>query len=213
VQAAVQQYQVCLLMTEKGKMKRSRADVQQQHAVEPTLKKKGKAATAGFVSSTICVQCVLSPRSMSSPLEAVRMQMNDLLLKYSDEFGGVPITFTELSFPAGKEALRILAEQPWLHVDVMTTMLVFKPSKGVVLRGRLFTVSESHVSLFVYGIFNASISASEMSTRFKFDSSSKSWSSPDEVLKENDFMEFIVESVHHANGVLNIHGVLSPPLV
>jgi len=153
----------------------------------------------------VLLKVALSPQHAQAPMDAIRQQLNKMLLKYIDEVRGVPITFSDIGFPAGKEYGRILGEQPWVHVDVNTTMLVFKPVAGLVLRGTINKVSENYTSLLVLGIFNASISGEDMGAQYVFNESNASWDSATQGnLMEGDVMECRLLSFQHANGVLSL---------
>lgn len=93
-----------------------------------------------FTKVEIVLKVALLPSSSSFPLEAVKRQLNNMLFKYNESVSGVPICFSELKFPKGKEYGRILAEHHWLHVDVTTKLLVFKPEIRMLISGRVMKV-------------------------------------------------------------------------
>jgi len=157
-----------------------------------------------FEQNRVLLKVALSPQHAKSPMDAIKQQLNKMLLKYIDELRGVPVTFSDIGFPVGKEYGRILGEQPWVHVDVNTTMLVFKPCAGLVLRGTINKVSENYTSLLVLGIFNASISGDDMSTKYAFNEGNTSWDSATGNLMEGDIMACKVINFQHANGVLSL---------
>lgn len=157
-----------------------------------------------FEQSRVLLKVALVPQNCQSPIDAIKKQLNSMLLKYIDDMKGVPITFSDIGFPPGKEYGRILGEQPWIHVDVHTTMLMFKPCVGLILKGRISKISESHTSLLVLGILNASISSDDMSTKYIFNDSNCSWESAQGNLVEGDLMECKVVNFQHANGVLSL---------
>ena len=99
-----------------------------------------KAQMSEFAKVEIVLKVALLPSSSSFPLEAVKRQLNNLLFRYSESIAGVPISFSELKFPKGKEYGRILAEHHWLHVDVTTKLLVFKPEMGMNITGQIVKV-------------------------------------------------------------------------
>lgn len=99
-----------------------------------------KGPMSEFAKVEIVLKVALLPSSTSFPLEAVKRQLNNLLFRYSESIAGVPISFSELKFPRGKEYGRILAEHHWLHVDVTTKLLVFKPEMGMNITGQIMKV-------------------------------------------------------------------------
>ena len=131
--------------------------------------------TAAFVQHNVLLKTALSPQDLHAPLECVRSQLSKMLLKYSDELKGVPVTFGDIELPPGKDYGRILGEVPWVHVDVCTKILVFQPAVGLVLRGRVNKLSDGYISLLVFGMFNANISADEMYKKCTFNDSSGFW--------------------------------------
>lgn len=92
-----------------------------------------------------------------------------------DQIGGVPLSFSEVTFPPGKHSGRILGELPWIHVDVITNMIIFVPSVGIKVRGKISKVSPTHISLLVFSLFNASLCAETLQTKFYYSHNSSSW--------------------------------------
>lgn len=88
------------------------------------------------------MKVAIQPVYSAQPIDAVKQQLNNLLFKYSESIGGVPLSFSELSFPKGKEYARIMADQFWLHVDVSTRLIVFKPTVGQKIQGKINKVDE-----------------------------------------------------------------------
>ena len=85
--------------------------------------------------SDIVLKVALLPTDSAAPLEAVKRQLNGMLFKFCEELGGIPLTYTALRFPKNKDYGRIHGEHYWIHVDVVTTLLVFKPKTGHQLTG------------------------------------------------------------------------------
>jgi DNA-directed RNA polymerase subunit E'/Rpb7 len=140
-------------------------------------------------------------------MEEVENQLNGLLFKYSDEVGGVPLCFKELQLVKGKEHGRIMAEQPWIHVSVYTKLIIFKPVIGRILNAKVTQVSDNHVSMLIYGMFNASVSGAEMCRKYVFKNISKAWESPQGDISEGDIVQFRIGGFQEANGVLNIDAI------
>lgn len=83
------------------------------------------------------MKVALQPLHSAQPIDAVKQQLNNLLFKFNESLGGVPLSYSELNFPKGKEYARIMTDQFWLHVDVVTKFTIFKPMVGQVLRGKV----------------------------------------------------------------------------
>jgi hypothetical protein len=94
-----------------------------------------------FKKVEITLKVALLPANTRHPMDAVKRQLNSILFKYNEEVQGIPLSFSELKFPKGKEYGRIIAEQCWLHVDVATKLLVFQPEIGMTLIGKINKVS------------------------------------------------------------------------
>lgn len=90
-----------------------------------------------FHTVDVNLKVALQPLYSSQPIEAVKQQLNNMLYKYSDSLEGIPLSFSELSFPKGKEYARIMSDQFWLHVDVCTKLVIFKPIVGHKVRGKI----------------------------------------------------------------------------
>ena len=93
-----------------------------------------------FNKVEIVLKVALLPSSTNFPLEAVKRQLNLMLFRYNDSVEGIPLSYSQLKFPKGKEYGRILAEHYWLHDDVTTKLLVFKPEIGMPLTGKITKV-------------------------------------------------------------------------
>ena len=128
-----------------------------------------------FVRVEIVLKVALLPASTKYPIEDVKRQLNSMLFKYNEDVKGIPLSFSQLKFPRGKEYGRIIAEQYWLHVDVVTKLLVFKPEIGMTITGKVNKISDNHVSLLIYAMFNASISGDQMCKSYYIDEASKTW--------------------------------------
>jgi hypothetical protein len=91
----------------------------------------------GFHSVDVLLKVALLPLHTSQPLDAVKQQLNNMLFKYSESLEGVPLSYSDISFPKGKEFARIMADQFWLHVDICTKLVIFKPVVGQRIRGKV----------------------------------------------------------------------------
>ena len=83
------------------------------------------------------LQLALLPLHMEYPLNAVKEQLNNMLFRYWDDLQGVPILYTRIHFPPGKECGRIMGELPWIHVDANISLIVFQPRIGQLLHGKI----------------------------------------------------------------------------
>jgi hypothetical protein len=101
-----------------------------------------------FHSVEILLQVAVSPILSANPMAAVEAQLNNLLFSFNDKLSGIPVGYTEITFPKGREYARIISDHPWLHIDVLTTFVVFKPSIGTHLTGTVNKVLKLMVLMY-----------------------------------------------------------------
>jgi hypothetical protein len=87
------------------------------------------------------MKCALPPSSFEYPLDSVKQQLNDLLFRYNYDIQAVPICYSQIIFPKGKEFGRIMGEQPLVHVDIKTKLVIFQPEIGKNIFARITKVS------------------------------------------------------------------------
>ncbi len=87
------------------------------------------------------LKCSLAPSSFEYPIQEVKKQLNELLFRFNGDLQAVPIAYSSLSFPIGKEYGRIMGELPTVHVDVITRLLVFQPEIGQCIIGHITKVN------------------------------------------------------------------------
>lgn len=158
-----------------------------------------------FNESRVLLKCAILPVSLGAPMDAIKLQLNEMLLKYNDELQGIPITFSRIEYDRGKELGRIMAEQPHIHIDITTTVLLFKPAADKIIYGKINQTSDSHISLLVYGIFNASIASDQLGKGYKFNHSTQEWESAEGNLSLGSFVQCTIINFNVANGVLSIN--------
>jgi len=117
----------------------------------------------------------MAPSSLGDP-QAARRVLEDSLMRYSSELRGFVVAFSGARFsPSGRYGTsggvplgRIVAEQPVVHVHLEAEVLLFRPARGQVLEGVVNRVAPYQVSCLVAGMFNASISASDMAGGYSY---------------------------------------------
>lgn len=87
------------------------------------------------------MKVALPPSSFEYPLDSVKQQLNDLLFRYNYDMQAVPICYSQIVFPKGKEFGRIMGEQPLVHVDIATRLVIFQPEAGKRIFGKVTKVS------------------------------------------------------------------------
>ena len=158
-----------------------------------------------FIETRVELRAAISPSDLASPLDAIKLQLDEMLLKYSEDLQAVPVCYSGIEFDEGKDTGKIIAEQPWIHVEVLTTLVLFKPLKDQIIQGLITQVSDSHISLILYGTFNASIASAELSNKFTFNYSSQSWESSEGDLALGDYVSCKIINYNFANSILTIN--------
>ena len=105
-----------------------------------------------FQEIDILVKVAIQPLHTSHPMDAVRQQLNNSLFNYNEKMQGVPLSFSDLRFPKGKEYGRLLIDQPWIHVDVLTKLVVFVPAVGSKIEGKIVKVLLVVCNMFETGV-------------------------------------------------------------
>lgn len=165
-----------------------------------------------FQEKQLKVLISLPPSALSNIPSALNSSMQGLLLKYSDSLGGVLISYQDIQLDESSSDAghgRIINEMPHIHYHVKCNVLVFNPSVGTVLRGKVNESFPSHVGLLVHELFNAMISSELLRQNgFQFDDEAHEWrkseGSVDRVIKINDGMEFTVHKLHECNGMISL---------
>lgn len=193
-----------------------------------SIKKKGKVSTttesiqqikhdnqneqSPFEEKQVQSLVSLPPSALINIPSALNTSMQSLLLKYSDSLGGVLISYNDIqlddSTSDGKLG-RIINEMPHIHYHIKCNVLVFNPSPGTVLKGKVNESFPSHIGLLVHELFNGMISAELLRRNgFIFDDETHEWrkheNSKDRIIKIDDAMEFTVDRLHECNGLISL---------
>ena len=97
---------------------------------------------ACFQSMEVSLKVTLEPVDLVTPLAAIENQLSRLLFHYNDDLGGVPLALSQTRFAKGKECGRILGCDPWVHVDIIASIVVFKPAVKSQATGKIMKVSQ-----------------------------------------------------------------------
>ncbi|KAN0060881.1 hypothetical protein ACQY0O_006615 [Thecaphora frezii] len=102
----------------------------------------------------------IPPVWMSNPYAAFSDLMDTLVMRYVPQLSGVLITHRPLRFLA--ESAKFYADNASPSAPIEFECIVWRPKIGQKLEGTITLSSPSHVSLLLYGTFNASIPASHL---------------------------------------------------
>lgn len=106
-----------------------------------------------YVSTTTLPVC-LPPFWTGNEEEGVNNYLKSNLAKYSPSLNGFLLAFSNVVL---NPIAKIQNESPFLHIKASVDLMHFSPKKTDYLFGVVNKLSEDHIGLLVYGIFNASI--------------------------------------------------------
>jgi DNA-directed RNA polymerase subunit E'/Rpb7 len=162
------------------------------------------------------VKIAVLPHELGDITSTIRKKLNAMLFSYSIQLEAVPIMYTDLSFENDALVGRVMAEQPWIHVDVRAKIMQFNPVPGRVVQGKVKTVSDSHISILAYGMFNASIAGEKLSESFKYNEESNMWEPLKTTkggntaanIEEGSVVNFTAVNCQFSHGVFFVEGSL-----
>lgn len=160
------------------------------------------------------VKIAVLPHELGDITSTIRKKLNAMLFTYSIQLEAVPVMYTDLSFDNDELVGKVMAEQPWIHVDVKAKIMQFNPVPGRVVQGKVKTVSDSHVSILAYGMFNASIAGEKLSESYKYNEESNVWESLKSSksgrtvapIEEGSVIEFTAINCQYTHGVFFLEG-------
>mmetsp|Transcript_26983 Transcript_26983/g.50417 ORF Transcript_26983/g.50417 Transcript_26983/m.50417 type:complete len:179 (+) Transcript_26983:46-582(+) len=165
------------------------------------------SSSTSLKSVETLLKLVILPSESEKPMDAVKAQLNNMLFSYNEDLDGVPMVYYDIKLPPGKEYGRILNDSPWLHIDILVKLLLFQPTRGLIATGQINKLTDSHISLLVHGVFNVTISETELQSRnYSYNESTNSWDSDQFSFSEGDYMEFRTLSCQQSYGVFFLDG-------
>mmetsp|Transcript_35799 Transcript_35799/g.79664 ORF Transcript_35799/g.79664 Transcript_35799/m.79664 type:complete len:313 (-) Transcript_35799:486-1424(-) len=154
-------------------------------------------------------QIELHPSKLHNVEDGVDEQMNNLLLRYNEEFEGIVMAYSNVT--SSNKAASIHPYFPFVHLDVRAQLLLFKPVVGNMLVGEVIKVGADFIGLLVLGVLNASIAAESIHSEFKCSLQNQSWSSTKEaghVIQVGTLVKFEVVKMQEQAGFFTIYGSL-----
>ena len=98
-------------------------------------------ASLPFEKLHVTLAVALLPGAVSNPIIHIKKQLNALLLRYNDDLKGILLNYSsDFKFEEDRQYARIMGEFPWLHVQIQTTCLIFKPHIGLSINGNITKV-------------------------------------------------------------------------
>jgi hypothetical protein len=98
------------------------------------------ASKTPFHSTHVSMKMALLPSSSVNPMNHIKTQLSSMLFQYNEQLDGIPLAFSEVKFAEGKAYGRILAEHPWLHCEILSKMVIFRPAVGSWIEGQITKV-------------------------------------------------------------------------
>jgi DNA-directed RNA polymerase I subunit RPA43 len=152
----------------------------------------------------------LLPRDLADIQGALHASIRKILLRFSEGIGGVLLSFEKVKILSRGE---ILNELPHIHYVVSLGGLVFSPKQGQTLTGVIYECFHSHISLVLFGYFNASVPAAELQgSGYQFDARNLTWlksqqhGSLESVLSKGKTVSFDCHKMYISDGVISIEG-------
>ena len=126
-----------------------------------------------FVLCKVRHNVSLSPCHSMEPRVGIEQELVEQLMHYSEPLQGVVLSFSnvQLDRPYGA----IVNEMPFIHCKVLADALVFRPLKGMKLRGIVNKIGSNHVGMLFAGVFNGSVAEAELPKGFVHNYAQDCW--------------------------------------
>mmetsp|Transcript_19987 Transcript_19987/g.22636 ORF Transcript_19987/g.22636 Transcript_19987/m.22636 type:complete len:184 (-) Transcript_19987:33-584(-) len=162
--------------------------------------------------TVIELDLVIHPKYIGNIKEGISAEVDELILKWNPDIKGVIMSYNKISVT--QPVASVLQHTGHLNFGAKVFCKVFKPTVNKFLTGKVTHISESHISLIVYDLFNAFIPRTLFGSNFKvvgegldteIEYIAKNYN-----LQLNDLIKFeISELEHQQKGILQIVGSLS----
>ncbi|TKY89430.1 hypothetical protein EX895_001961 [Sporisorium graminicola] len=179
-----------------------------------------RSVTSAFERMYPVLNLPIPPVWSNDPYAAFSDLMDTLVMRYVPQLSGVLITHTPTRFL--QDTAVFSADSAFATAAVGFECVVWRPKIGQMLEGTICLSSPSHVSVLLYGLFNASIPASHLpETEWEFVHDAEDASNTDHGLGywrnrangsklggSSGKLSFTVISLTVANHMLSVHGSL-----
>mmetsp|Transcript_8354 Transcript_8354/g.16076 ORF Transcript_8354/g.16076 Transcript_8354/m.16076 type:complete len:178 (-) Transcript_8354:130-663(-) len=115
----------------------------------------------------------LPPSAVQDVKAGVLNELNQNLLKYVDDFDGVVLSYSDVNILTKEPVIHPYF--PYFHLDVIATIVLFKPTKGSKMVGKVNKIGEDFIGLLILGVFNATIPKSDIGEEYKCKMDDQSW--------------------------------------
>jgi len=160
----------------------------------------------------------------SGLLLAIRYRLNKFLLRYIPAsqlddsstnvenrcvIGSVMLSYWDIRLL--QDTGRIIGESAQIHFPIEFKALLFSPSIGSKLVGKVIKIGIDYIGLLVFGIFNASIAQTETDSEYCKDEEGNFWfkrSQPEKRIVLDQILEFTIIGVNKSSQQIAIVGSL-----
>ncbi|SPO21507.1 related to Rpa43 - 43 kD subunit of DNA-directed RNA polymerase I [Ustilago trichophora] len=125
-----------------------------------TTSNADRTVTSAFETMYPVLNLPIPPVWSNDPYAAFSDLMDTLVMRYVPQLSGVLITHSPTRFL--QDTAVFSADSAFATANVGFECVVWRPKIGQMLEGNICLSSPSHVSLLLYGLFNASIPASHL---------------------------------------------------
>eukprot|EP01133_Synstelium_polycarpum_P013301 gene13301-15636_t len=135
-------------------------------------------ATSPFQVAKVRQTLSLAPVDIGNIVSGAKSTLDRLIFRYNRTLNATIISYFDLQIV--EKEVACFYDSPYLHVPIITKLLLFKPVKGELLNGTVKRVSATHLSLLVYGVISASISKNELPKNLQYDHSANTFGTNDD---------------------------------
>lgn len=133
----------------------------------------GSYTMSGYKKTKLKIALCISHAFCNDPMKGARMHLDTMVMRYWANVG-VIICFLDVKMANRSAKVVVDVKSPYFTFNVHVTALVFAPTVGDVLEGRVNNIGTDHIGILVYGVFNASVRGDDTS-RFKCNIEQTCW--------------------------------------
>lgn len=126
------------------------------------------ATASDFRVVNVSVPVHLPPSRLASVESGVREQLNQYLLRYVEDLGGVVMLYRNVQLPRTRLGV-IFQNRPQVNFKVKVEFLIFAPVVNSTIVGRVTTVAHDHIFLLVHQCWNVTIPRDAIPDKWQFD--------------------------------------------